>query len=60
MTSVVFSRPGLCFSDLGCVFETSVVFFQTSVVFSSARLCFSDLGCVFETSAVFLKPRLCF
>ena len=39
----MFLIPRLCLSDLGCVFQTSVVFFRF-------RLCFSDLGSVFQTS----------
>ena len=33
IVTVVSRRPGLCFSDLGCVFQTSVVFFRPPFCF---------------------------
>ena len=44
-----FMRTLLCFSDLSCVFQTSVMFFRP-------QLCFSDLSCVSESLVVFFRP----
>ena len=48
--------PQLCLSDLSCVSEILVVFFQVLVAFSRPGLCLSDLSCVSKILVIFFRP----